>query len=405
MYTHSSDRRVRSYQGGELPLARIQIAPRALEAARDAVDLSQEEVAARLKLSIQQLAELEAGEPPTATTLQKLARLYGRSIASLLVGEFPVEKAPPDYRTAAGLPLRENRDLIVALRRVRKWQQTVGQLWNHLSEEPRTRRVPRYSIDADPESLGRKLRDQLDVPLQDQLGWPDPNHALAVWRERVEALGALTFSVRLKRSVCRGFSIWSAKLPPAIALSTESPQAKIFTLLHEFGHLGLRQGGICLQQEDNTERGRTERFCNQLAAATLMPRDEFIAIVREMFDVTPARPKRDWHRNDVRHIADEFKVSVPACALRLEETRLAPRGLYDSVTDSGDSDDDRPRGGGGHWPGVKIAEMGGAYSETIYKSWQQGLVNAADAALAMNMPTKYVPLMGEALQRRHDRLG
>jgi len=187
--------------------------------------------------------------------------------------------------------------------------------------------------------------------------------------------------------------------PPVIVLATESPQAKIFTLVHEIGHLALRQGGICLQIQDETARGGVEQFCNRLAAAALMP-TALINMLLSNWQVVDT-----WDREDLYPLARRLKVSIPALALRFEELHIAPAGLFQRMFRPENADDQAAGSSGGQWPGVKISEMGGAYSTAIFTSWQRGLINTADAALAMSMPPQYVPLMGESLSRRRDRIG
>ena len=66
----------------------------------------------------------------------------------------------------------------------------------------------------------------------------------------------------------RDFSITYEKVPAiVIKRSKEEPQAKIFTLFHEFGHLLLDNAGMC-DLVEMQETKQIEKWCNQLAGAT-----------------------------------------------------------------------------------------------------------------------------------------
>ena len=56
---------------------------------------------------------------------------------------------------------------------------------------------------------------------------------------------------------------------------------RVFTLLHEFTHLLLRQGGVCdlVQTAENTPDSRLEAFCNAVAGAALVPVRALLAAI------------------------------------------------------------------------------------------------------------------------------
>ncbi len=88
-------------------------------------------------------------------------------------------------------------------------------------------------------------------------------------------------------------------------------------MLHEFVHVLLGESSIC-DIDDFTARGekelRVEVFCNQVAAAALMPRAEFLA-----HGVVASRdkPAIDWGDDEIAEIATAFSVSREAAVRRL----------------------------------------------------------------------------------------
>src|SRR3989337_2453136 len=78
----------------------ININPQVLLNARKFLKLDYEKVSKRSKISIQDLKEIESGRKPNLKELSALAKVYNKSLASLLLYELPKEKPlPKDRRT------------------------------------------------------------------------------------------------------------------------------------------------------------------------------------------------------------------------------------------------------------------------------------------------------------------
>lgn len=389
-------------------MSTAEVTPAVLSWAREQVALSPQEAAEKIGVSVDRLLSWEQGQTsPTWTALIAMSSLYKRPLATFFLPSPPEgAQLPTDYRlrTVDGNPPQLTRDLIVAIRQARAWQSVITRLGKHDPELLRPVRVPEAQLSLDPESIANPTRTLLNISYEDQLRWKNPDRALLAWRERIEELGVLVFAMRLKRDVCRGFSMWLAAGPPVIGLASEAPQARTFTLLHEFAHLMLRINGICSEFEDESERGKVERFCNRLAANILMPRDLIFMVLRE-HGVNP-QDIRYWTYKDVKKLADDLSLSVPAIALRLDELGLT-RGIYDQILLGQAIDYSRTQGGGGgakSWPGVRVSERGSYYSAVIYDAWRRGLLSRGDAAHVMAMKPKYVDVIGEAITRRRQRL-
>ena len=111
----------------------------------------------------------------------------------------------------------------------------------------------------------------------------------------------------------RGLAL-SAAEPNAIQVSgRDRYEARIFTLLHEYGHLLLREGdGMCTPAADAEADGRrgkkAERWCNEFAAEALMPEGEFCVELRG-HECTDAR-------ETVGLLAKRFRAGRRAVVLR-----------------------------------------------------------------------------------------
>jgi Zn-dependent peptidase ImmA (M78 family) len=144
----------------------------------------------------------------------------------------------------------------------------------------------------------------------------------------MDASGILVFILQIGSDDVRGFSAWDDRAPLIVANSSRvSPAARIFTLVHELGHLYTRQDAACVEV-DTVNRSRIdklERWCEDFGAAVLMPLDTY----REFLD--KRRINRNPSMDDVRAAAQRFRVSHRAAALRMIDLGYAPFGFYSQV--------------------------------------------------------------------------
>src|SRR5690606_2778683 len=101
--------------------------------------------------------------------------------------------------------------------------------------------------------------------------------------QRIEALGVLVMRSGMvgnntfrKLSVreFRGFALVDDFAPVVFINTSDCPEARLFTLIHELAHIWLGQSGISDSEPANHHQ--TERLCNAVAAEFLVPVSEFM---------------------------------------------------------------------------------------------------------------------------------
>jgi Zn-dependent peptidase ImmA (M78 family) len=200
-------------------------------------------------------------------------------------------------------------------------------------------------------------------------------------------MGVLVVVEDFPREEARGFSLWHPDLIPMVVVSAnEAPAAQIFTLFHEFVHILLRSDAICLKQEAPTFLGRTEAWCNKVAAAILIPDNDLRALLEHEGTVTTTK---EWPIGDLHRIASRFKVSRHVAAIRLEEMGFAPRGYYAGIKRLLESDDyktvrprpvselgDKPRR---NVPKERLSEVGFVATNAILESCRTSALSTMEA--------------------------
>lgn len=92
---------------------------------------------------------------------------------------------------------------------------------------------------------------------------------------------------------------------------------RTYSLLHELAHLMLHQSGVSDLEIDAprpNDDEHIERFCNQVAASTLMPRDRFLS---EPLIANAGEGHHDWDDETIESLSLTYGVSCEAIARRL----------------------------------------------------------------------------------------
>ncbi|PXF61788.1 MAG: hypothetical protein C4B59_02770 [Candidatus Methanogaster sp.] len=189
------------------------------------------------------------------------------------------------------------------------------------------------SITDDPEMVGSQIRDILKVDSEKQKKVSGKYGAFNLWRAAIESAGVLVFqSTGVDVAEMRGFSINELSLPVIVLNSGDTPNGRIFTLLHEFAHIMLKEGGICDLNEDYDlppEKQRIEIFCNHVAGAALIPREELLnedIVIRKTYG-------GDWNDDELSTLAKRFKISEEVVLRRLLICGLTTNSFYKTKRD------------------------------------------------------------------------
>jgi Zn-dependent peptidase ImmA (M78 family)/transcriptional regulator with XRE-family HTH domain len=303
--------------------------------ARESAGFGTAEAAARLKIEVTQLADWEnpsSGSGPSIPQLRKMAMLFKRPLAVFFLDEVPEGfMVMRDLRRLPGTGARHySPALQMEIRAANERRELALELVADLAEEP-----AKFTLSAtdkeDPEVVGARIRKALGVTAQEQYGWKDADGRAGfnAWRSRIEAAGVLVFqTVRFTTDEASGFAITADTLP-VIAVNRKDPLTRrTFSLLHELVHLMVHLSGVSdLETDANRppEDQKIEVFCNQVAAAALVPKDDLLAnpLLREH-----AKNSVDWSDAEIGELAKRFNVSREALLRRLLTVGMTTNQFY-----------------------------------------------------------------------------
>lgn len=285
--------------------------------------LSIDEAAASLGVSGEDLALFESGALAVPSQVFRGMRdLYRQPESVLLLPSPPPDREVEDFRIVGNTSPALTEELKLRIRDAYRIQAIVSELLDIEPDLFPRLRFPRTDEQGDAasaESAAAEFRRLIGIPIGDQMALNNPSGALRLWRDKLQENGIVVLQMRLMWGVLRGFSLPNDRLVPTVCISSaDAPAGRLFTLLHEVGHLVLRRNGIC-NVGPITGRTTVESWSSRFSAAVLMPSDEFKI---QWSDTGPAsgRIAEDRH---LSRLADRFNVSPYAASIRLKELGLA----------------------------------------------------------------------------------
>ncbi len=248
----------------------------------------------------------------------------------------------------------------------------------------------RASLDDDPEALAERVRRALKVELDSQFEWADARTAFNAWRSAIEALGVLVLQmIRVEPREARGFSIAERPLPAVVANNADPVAARSFTIVHEFVHVAVREGGIC----DLANRGHVEPFCNRVAGAVLVPARSLVA--EEV--VCEHGAHVEWQDVELQHLARRYRVSREVVLRRLlilgrTDDSFYRRKRQELLHEYERRVAERRTPAWGPSPATTAVVRAGHYfSRLVLSSYSRGGITASDVAAYLGVRMKHVP--------------
>ena len=303
----------------------IEINSEVLKWLRESSGWKIEEVSKRLGTSPEAISEFEAGKKsPTLTQLRVLSELYKRSLASFFLSK-PKEETPlpKDYRF---LPNRANifdRKTILAIRRSRSLQSIGKELSLNIRYETVTK-AKKAALTDNPEIIAGGYRELFALDFEKQRKFKDSYKLFAYLRDVLEDSNVLVFQFSMPIEDARGFAL-ADELPSIVVInSKDSIEARLFTLMHEFGHILLGETVIDIPDESLANRDNIERWCNGFSASFLLPKESISELFKEYRG-------RLTETETLNSLSRKYKVSKAVLLVKMLELDYISRQEFENV--------------------------------------------------------------------------
>jgi Zn-dependent peptidase ImmA (M78 family) len=254
----------------------------------------------------------------------------------------------------------------------------------------------RFSIDEDPETAGTAVRRELGITAEEQFSWINETEAVKKWRGTLEKEGLLTLQFKMPMDETRAFSHIEGIMNTLVINAEDSYTGRVFSLLHEFCHILLKDPGLCNWEGveiKNEAIDKVEVFCNHFAGACLVPEEDLLK-----HNIVKSGIKgKEWPDENLKRIASAFKVSREVILRRLLELGYAPKSLYERKRREWTEElkifkKKKRKSTGGPSPDVKcLWEKGALFTSLVLMGAKEEFITLSDVAEYLNIKTKYIP--------------
>lgn len=385
------------------------VRPDVLQWARRSACVTIEDAAKAANVTVERLESWEAGEDrPTLSMLRSLAAKYRRPLAVLLLREPPRDFQPlRDFRRldpgATAMPPQVAHEIRTAYER----RELAIDIAEEIGERPPAFTL-RAKVGQDVEEVGEHIRAYFSVSVADQQLWARQRKTFEGWRAKIEAKGVLVFVMGgshgpLVRQV-RGFAIPAEVFPVVAVNGRDKTNGRTFSLLHECVHLILGQGVV--ENHLSTYRRlppadrAIEKFCNAVAAATLMPRDTVAAMVNPLGKTASS----EWMDEEINRMAERLGASREAFILRAVALGYASPRYYARKRPAFVAEYeklDEPSGKSVPVPPYKtmINRYGRTFARMVLSSYHERRITMNDAAAFLNVQAKHIDYVARQAMR------
>ncbi len=384
---------------------RVTVNPKVLIWARETAGLTMDDAARKIGVKPDILRKWESLQAkPTVNQLRSAASAYKRPLASFYLSVVPPDVKPiHDFRALPKEPkFVRTPQLAFEIRRAIVRRELTLDLLDSLGEKA-SKFEGSVELEEDVKQVSQKVRRFVGISIKEQFDWKDEYEALRRWKQSIEDLDVLVFQAsRIPIKVMRGFSISEAILPVIVVNSADAPRARIFTLMHELGHLMLADGGLCDLREvvgPFSKNLQTEIFCNSLAGNVLVPTEAFLSqsLVRDK------NIGENWDDYELRIVAEKFKVSSQVVLRRLLTTGRINRDFYErKMQEYQDlARERRPKKSeGGPTQAVKAVTANGfRFTRLVLGGYYRDAITASDVSNYLGIKLKHLHEIQHYLER------
>jgi Zn-dependent peptidase ImmA (M78 family) len=371
---------------------KVDVNPKVFKWLRESSGWSKEDIAKRLKTNIEIVSAIEKGErQSTLRQLKVLAIAYKRPLASFLLSESLKESPlPKDYRM---LPDRKNvfdKKTIYTIRKARDLQEIGAELLININNSTKPD-IKKITISKNPEKIALEFREKFELDIEIQKKFKTSYEFFNYLRDIFEEMNILVFQFSMPIEDARGFAL-TDELPNVIVINSgDTIEARLFSLMHEFGHILLGETVIDFPNISISTDHRIERWCNQFASEFLLPSKVAIKVFESEGTMLT-------ESNTLNKISRKYKVSKSMLCYKMFNLKFITMEVYKEILNrykpsdkelKDDEDIDKKKKGGGISSDKKcLSEIGNKFVSIVANNYERNFITYTDALNFLSIKSK-----------------
>jgi len=362
----------------------IEVKPEILKWVMDSAGWKEEDISKKLKVSQIVFGSWLKGESnPTLKQLEDLAKIVKRPLAVFFLPEAPKEKPlPKDYRMLPEKAGKFDKKTILSIRRARRLQKISKELSENLNANL-NKLVSAVKQSEDAKKIAEKYRKEFKFDETRQRKFKTPYEVFNFLRDTIEDKNIIVFQISMPIEDARGFTLVDDSPAVIVVNSKDQIEARIFTLMHEFGHVLLNESGVSMPENSlfikNVEN--VEKWCNDFSSAFLLPE---------------ALAKSEFSQNkDVGKLSRAYKVSKAMLFYNMYRLNFISKQQYDAFIDKYQSEILKPKEKsekkGGFRPTADkqcLSERGQKFVSLVVNNVDKGFITHSDALGYLSIKSK-----------------
>jgi len=356
----------------------IEVEPKVLQWAIGTSGWTQAEIVKKLKISPSTFQHWLNGEiHPSLKHLEELSKTVKRPLAAFFLSEPPKEPPlPRDYRQLPEKEGKFDKKTILAIRRARRLQNISKELSENLNIPLRS--IVTYVKQSDDQKkIAEYYRKDFGLTEELQKKMKTPYELFSFLRDALEKKNILVFQIPMLLEDARGFTLVDTPPEVVIANSKDQIEARVFTLMHEFGHVLLHESGVSMPERTLFAQhvGPVEKWCNDFASALILPeamaKVEFTGYKNNLTDTLT-----------LSKLSRLYKVSKSMLLYNMFKLRYISQKEYDTVLKRYQPDKIKGKSTGFATASADkrcIQEKGQKFVSLVASNFEQGLITRSDA--------------------------
>ena len=362
----------------------VDIEPSVLKWLIDSSGWNYDELAKRLGTNTENIEKfLNKEKKPTYNQLEEMSLLFKRPVALFLLSKPLEEKPKPkDFRMIPDKLNKFDKKTLLVMRKARNLQELSKELALNISNETKCK-IQKYTIQDNPKEIGKEYREKFELNEIKQRQFKNSYDLFRDLREILEDKNIFVFQFSMPIEDARGF-VFCDELPFVIVVNSKDKiEARIFTMMHEFAHILLRESVIDLPSASKPNNNNTEKWCNEFASNFLLP-ENFNEIIRNTEELT--------QRKTLNSLSKRYKISKGMLLYNMYKLNYISNSEYNEklnqYTEETITSKTSKKGGGITLEKKRVLEMGNNFISLVADNYDKKYITYSDALGYLSIKSK-----------------